>query len=100
MKAIQYSRFGDRSVLEYLDLPEPAAQHDEVLIDVTASGVNLVDIRERQGVYQRPDAHVGADKVLPRISGLQVVGRVRSVGPTGDSSLIGKKVVAVVNSGG
>lgn len=100
MKAIQYSRFGDRDVLEYLEVPEPAAQQDEVLIDVTAAGVNYVDIRERQGVYQRPETHVGADKVLPRISGLQVVGRVRSVGPLGDSSLIGKKVVTVVNGGG
>ena len=100
MKAIQYSRFGDRDVLEYLDLPEPVAQGDEVLIDVAASGVNYVDIRERQGVYQRPETHVGSDKVLPRISGLQVTGRVRSVGPQGDKSLIGKKVVAVVNGGG
>ncbi len=100
MKAIQYSRFGDRDVLEYLEVPEPTTQRDEVLIDVTAAGVNYVDIRERQGVYQRPETHVGADKVLPRISGLQVVGRVRSVGPLGDSSLIGKKVVTVVNGGG
>jgi len=100
MKAIQYSRFGDRDVLEYLDLPEPSAQGDEVLIDVTASGVNFVDIRERQGVYQRPEAHVGSDKVLPRVSGLQVTGRVRSVGPQGDKRLLGRKVVAVVNGGG
>ena len=68
MKAIQYSHF---------DLPEPFAQGGEVLIDVTASGVNCVDIRERQGVYQRPETHVGSDKILPRISGLQVTGRVR-----------------------
>jgi NADPH2:quinone reductase len=100
MKAIQYSRFGDREVLEYLELPEPVAQDDEVLIDVTASGVNYVDIRERQGVYQRPETHVGSDKTLPRVSGLQVTGRVRSVGPTGDSNLIGKKVVTIVNGGG
>jgi NADPH2:quinone reductase len=100
MKAIQYTRFGGRDVLQYLDLPEPTVQLDEVLIDVTASGVNFVDIRERQGVYQRADTHVGADKVLPRVSGLQAVGRVRSVGPTGDTTLIGKKVVTVVNGGG
>ncbi|WP_263353422.1 alcohol dehydrogenase catalytic domain-containing protein [Acidicapsa acidisoli] len=83
MKAIQYSEFGDRGVLQYLDLPEPVAKEDEFLIDVTASGVNYVDIRERQGVYQRPETHVGSDKMLPRISGLQVTGRVRAVGPQG-----------------
>jgi NADPH2:quinone reductase len=100
MKAIQYSQFGDRSVLQYLDLPEPVAKEDQVLIDVIASGVNYVDIRERQGVYQRPETHVGSDKLLPRISGLQVTGRVREVGPQGDTTLIGKKVVAELNGGG
>ena len=100
MKAIQYSKFGDRTVLEYLDLPEPTAKDDEVLIDVTACGVNYVDIRERQGVYQRPETHVGSDKVLPRISGLQVTGRVRAVGLGGDNSLVGRKVVAELNGGG
>lgn len=100
MKAIQFSRFGNRDVLEYLDLPEPVAQSDEVLIDVAAAGVNYVDIRERQGVYQKPETRVGSDKGLPRISGLQVTGRVRSVGPKGDANLVGKKVVALLHGGG
>jgi NADPH2:quinone reductase len=100
MKAIQYSRFGDRDVLDYLEIPEPIALEGQVLIDITASAVNFVDIRERQGVYQRPETHVGSDKSLPRISGLQVTGRVRAVGPRGDASLIGKKVVSELNGGG
>jgi NADPH:quinone reductase len=100
MKAIQFSRFGERDVLEYLEMPEPLALVGQVLIDVTASGVNFVDIRERQGVYQRPETHVGSDKSLPRISGLQVTGRVKAVGPRGDESLIGKKVVSELNGGG
>ncbi|WP_263357253.1 quinone oxidoreductase family protein [Acidicapsa ligni] len=100
MKAIQFSRFGDRDVLEYIDVPKPFPQNDEVLIEVTASGVNYVDIRERQGIYQRAETHVGKDKGLPRISGLQVVGIVNEVGPTGDQSLIGEKVVALIPSGG
>lgn len=100
MKAIQISQFGDRSVLEYVDLPKPSPQNDDVLIEVTASGVNFVDIRERQGVYQRSETHVGKDKGLPRISGLQVVGRVVEVGPAGDHSLIGKKVAALLQGGG
>lgn len=100
MKAIQFSSFGDRDVLEYHDLPEPVAHDDEVLIDVTAAGVNYVDIRERQGVYQKPETHVGSDKGLPRISGLQVTGRVKAVGPKGDAGLIGRNVVALLHGGG
>jgi NADPH:quinone reductase len=100
MKAIQFSQFGDRDVLEYVEVPKPAPQNDELLIEVTASGVNFVDIRERQGIYARAETHVGKDKGLPRISGLQAVGHVTEVGPLGDRSLIGKKVVALLPSGG
>ena len=100
MKAIQFFRFGDRDVLEYVEVPKPSPQNDEVLIETTASGVNFVDIRERQGVYARAETHVGKDKVLPRISGLQAVGYVTEVGPLGDPTLVGKKVVALLPSGG
>ena len=48
------------------------------------------------GVYARPETHIGQDKVLPRISGLQAVGNVVAVGPAGDRSLVGKKVVAIL----
>jgi NADPH:quinone reductase len=100
MKAIQFSRFGDRDVLEYVEVAKPSPQNDEVLIEVTASGVNFVDIRERQGIYARAETHVGQDKGLPRISGLQAVGYVTAVGPLGNRDLIGQKVVALLPSGG
>jgi NADPH:quinone reductase-like Zn-dependent oxidoreductase len=54
MKAIQISQFGDRSVLEYIDLHKPSPQNDDLLIEVTASGVNFVDIRERQASTNVP----------------------------------------------
>ena len=58
-------------------------------------GVNFPDIRERMGVYQRTETHVGG-VALPRVSGLQAVGRVVEVGAKCDHSLIGKKVVALL----
>ncbi len=61
--------------------------NDEVLIEVTASGVNYVDIRERLGVYHSSAAHVDSGVTLPRISGLQAVGIVQQAGPQGDSEL-------------
>jgi NADPH:quinone reductase len=99
LKAIQFSRFGDAEVLDYVDLPRPSPQTDEVLIEVTAAGVNFPDIRERMGVYQRAETHVGG-VVLPRVSGLQAVGKVVEVGAKGDHGLIGKKVLALLPGGG
>jgi NADPH2:quinone reductase len=100
MKAIQFSRFGNRDVLEYVEVAKPSPQNDDVLIEVTASGVNFVDIRERQGIYARAETHVGQDKGLPRISGLQAVGYATAVGPLGNRDLVGQKVVALLPSGG
>jgi NADPH:quinone reductase-like Zn-dependent oxidoreductase len=42
-------------VLEYVEVAKPLPQADDLLIEVTASGVNFVDIRERMGVYARPE---------------------------------------------
>jgi len=99
MKAIQFSRFGGPDVLDYVDLPRPSPRNDEVLIQVTAAGINFPDIREREGIYQRAETHVGG-VVLPRVGGLQVVGKVIDVGPKGAHGLIDKKVVALLPAGG
>jgi Alcohol dehydrogenase GroES-like domain len=99
MKAIQFSRFGGPEVLEYVDLPRPVPKGDEVIIEVTASGVNFPDIRQRTGVYQRAETHVGGVTV-PYVTGLQVVGKVIEVGPEGNRTLDGKKVLAFLPQGG
>jgi NADPH:quinone reductase len=99
MKAIQFSRFGGPEVLEYVDLPRPVAKGDEVIIEVTAAGVNFPDIRQRSGVYQRAETHVGG-VILPYVTGLQVTGKVTEVGPEGNRTLVGKKVLAFLPEGG
>jgi NADPH:quinone reductase len=99
MKAIQFSRFGGPEVLEYVEIACPVPQGDEVLIEVTAAGVNFPDIRERMGVYQRAETQVGG-VTLPHVTGLQVVGRVTQVGPRGDRNLVGKKVVSLLQGKG
>jgi NADPH:quinone reductase len=93
MKAVQFAHFGERDVLEYIDVATPKPKNDDLLIEVTAAGVNFVDIRERMGVYGRPETHVGHID-LPHISGLQAVGTVMEVGPSGDRSRIGAKVMS------
>ena len=68
MKAVQYERFGGPEVLEYVDVPDPAPGPGEVLVQTVGIGVNFPDIRERLGVYNRPETKVGG-VTLPNVSG-------------------------------
>jgi len=99
MKAVFFQKFGARDVLEFGDMPEPKAQSKELLIEVERSSVNYVDIRERQGTYNRPETHVGGIE-LPHISGLQVVGKVIDAGSEEERGWVGKKVMAYTPKGG
>jgi NADPH2:quinone reductase len=99
MKAIYFEEFGGIEVLKFGEAPAPRPAEAELLIEVRRSSINYVDIRERQGTYNRPETHVGGID-LPRISGLQAVGFVVDAGSTEDRSWIGKKVLAYTPSGG
>lgn len=95
MKAIQFARFGGAEVLEYVDIDRPVPKADQILIEVSASAVNFPDIRERSGIYQRAETHVGG-VMLPHVTGLQAVGRVVQTGTDADTGLLGCKVVALL----
>lgn len=99
MKAIFYEQFGERNVLQFGDMPEPKPLDSELLLQVERSSINYVDIRERQGTYNKPETH-GAGIKLPHIPGLQAVGRVIEGGPNADANLVGKRVVAYTPQGG
>jgi NADPH2:quinone reductase len=84
MRAVQIREFGGPEVLELVDLPIPDPAVGEVLLRVTAAGVNFAD------THQRGDQYV-AKQTLPMIPGAEVVG-VRT-----DT---GERVVAIVGHGG
>jgi NADPH2:quinone reductase len=98
MKAVQFDVFGAPDVLKTLVLPDPQPNGDEVLIQVASAGVSYVDVRQRQGTYNRAETRVGGVQ-LPNIPGLQAVGRVVAAGPDADPALINRKVVAFVGKG-
>jgi NADPH:quinone reductase len=98
MKAVQFDAFGASDVLHLTDLPDPAPANDELLVRVSAAGVSYVDVRQREGAYNRAETRVGGVK-LPSTPGMQAVGRVVAVGPAADRSLVGRKVVAFVDGG-
>lgn len=97
MRAVQFAEFGKPEVLKLVDAERPRPKADEVLIEMIATGVSYVDVRTRQGAYNRAETRAGGVE-LPSIPGLQAVGRVIEVGGA-DKSLLHRKVVASVRGG-
>lgn len=111
MKAFVLKGHGDFDQLQWHeDWPIPVAEGDEVVIRVGACGLNNTDINTRTawyskavsenttgGAFEEADDEDatwgGAPVTFPRIQGADVVGEVVSVGPDGDASLSGKRVM-------
>ncbi|SEE98097.1 NADPH:quinone reductase [Burkholderia sp. WP9] len=68
MKAVQFKSFGSPEVLEYVDLPTPQADADNVVVQVKAASVNPSDVKNVSG-------HFG-HTVLPRTPGRDFSGVV------------------------
>ena len=52
MRAVVFEQYGDQSVLKTADVPDPEPGPGEVLVLVEASGVNFMDVYQRNGTYQ------------------------------------------------
>jgi NADPH:quinone reductase len=96
MQAVEISAFGAPEVLRLCERPMPVAGAGDVLIRVSASGINRPDVLQRSGAYPPPP---GASD-LP---GLEVAGVIES----GDAAAmaqaglkIGDRVCALVAGGG
>jgi NADPH2:quinone reductase len=73
MRAIQFERFGGPEVLTQAVVPEPVAGPGETVVEVEAAGVNFGDIKQTAG--EQPDGPYSPKGPLPRIPGMEVVGR-------------------------
>lgn len=83
MRAIQVTAFGGPEVLVPAELPDPVPADGQLLIDVTAAGVNFADTHQAENSYLAPAQ-------LPLVPGIEVVGA------TAD----GRRVVSLVPGGG
>ncbi|MGP3925938.1 quinone oxidoreductase family protein [Streptomyces sp. 8N616] len=88
MRAMRFERFGGPEVLTEVDVPDPVASPGETLVEVEAAGVNFGDIKQIAG--EHTDGPYAPKRPLPRIPGLEVVGR------TAD----GRRVLGYVLQGG
>jgi putative PIG3 family NAD(P)H quinone oxidoreductase len=93
MRAVTLTGFGDVDRLLVSDVPTPKVEVGEVLIDVVAAGVNRADIMQRRGFYPPP---AGASDIL----GLEVSGRVVSLGDGVTGWNVGDEVCALLDGGG
>lgn len=93
MRAVVMREPGPADVLEIADCPTPSPRPGEVLVKVTAAGVNGPDLVQRRGHYPPPK---GASELL----GLEVSGEVVALGDGIDGWAVGDRLCALTNGGG
>ena len=75
MKAFTVDRYGKKTALRMADMPVPELREDEVLVQVHAAGVNLLDSKIRDGEFK-----LILPYRLPLVLGHDVAGEVVKVG--------------------
>jgi len=83
MKAIVINHTGSEDVLVLADADDPVPQPDQVLVEVSAAGVNFIDIYQRSGLYQMS---------LPYIPGSEGAGTIVAVGTEVTTLAVGDNV--------
>jgi NADPH:quinone reductase-like Zn-dependent oxidoreductase len=85
VKAVVFHEFGSSDVLRIEELPDPTAEAGEVVVDVTASALNHLDVDVREGVSRFP-----VD--FPHILGVEPVGRISALGEGVQGWRVGDRV--------
>ncbi len=71
MKGIQVKIVGGPEAMELVDLPVPQPKPNEAVVKLAASGVNFIDVYQREGRYKLP---------LPFVPGQEGAGTVTAIG--------------------
>ena len=93
MNCIEINKPGGPENLLLVKRETPKLNLDEVLIKVSAAGVNRPDIMQRQGLYPAPP---GASD----IPGLEIAGEIVEINSDNTKFKLGDKVCALVSGGG
>jgi len=89
MKAFILDRYGKKETLRAADVPEPEVRDNEVLIQVHATAVNLLDVKLRNGEFK-----LILPYRTPFVLGHDVAGVVVRVGPQVRQFKVGDEVYA------
>src|ERR1700746_2984965 len=90
MKAIHVTRCGSPEVMEVVEAPTPVPGPKQALVKIEASGVNVIDVYCRRGLYK-------AD--LPFTPGMEAAGVVEAVGPEVTEVKVGDRVAYAMARG-
>ena len=93
MHAVVITEPGDPEVLHWTEVADPVPGPGEVVVDVTAAGVNRADLMQRQGFYPPPPG-------APPYPGLECSGTVAATGPDVTRWHEGDQVCALLAGGG
>ncbi|HEY5357688.1 MAG TPA: NAD(P)H-quinone oxidoreductase [Streptosporangiaceae bacterium] len=93
MRAIVITEPGGPEVLAVEQVPDPVPGPDEVVIGITAAGVNRADLMQRQGLYPPPPG-------APPYPGLECSGQILATGSEVSDWEPGDKVCALLAGGG
>lgn len=94
MRAFLLDRHGRRRALKLSDVPMPTLRDDEVLVEVHAAGVNLLDVKIRNGEFKPILPYH-----LPLVLGHDVAGVVVRTGALARGVEVGDEVCARVDDG-
>lgn len=93
MRIVDITQYGGPEVLRIAEAPVPEPSHGEVLIRVSAAGLNRADILQRKGHYPPPP---GASSIL----GMEVSGHIAATGAGVNDWKSGDAVCALLAGGG
>jgi putative PIG3 family NAD(P)H quinone oxidoreductase len=79
--------------MTWIEVPDPKPGEGEVVIDVTAAGVNRADVSQRQGQYPPPPG-------APPYPGLECSGVISAIGPGVADHRVDDSVCALLAGGG
>jgi NADPH:quinone reductase-like Zn-dependent oxidoreductase len=85
MRALAFAEPGGVDVLQLMDLPKPAIDDDEVLVQVKACALNHLDLWVRQGLPTKIS--------MPHIGGCETAGIVAEVGRRVQGLSVGQRVL-------
>ena len=93
MRAFVITTPGVENNLKITDVPRPAAGPGQVLVDVAYGGCNFADTMIANGTYPHP-------KGYPLVGGLEISGRIATVGPGVGGFKGGERVAAFLEEAG
>jgi putative PIG3 family NAD(P)H quinone oxidoreductase len=92
MRAVIITQPGGPEVLRLEEVPDPVPGPGEVLVAVTAAGLNRADVLQRQGHYPPPPGS-------PPYPGMECSGRIIALGPEVTGWQVGDEVCALLGGG-